>query len=111
MISRAKFMGGSQDLGTKSADFDFVPAAGRAARVAATVAAIKAKLPAATTFKHKGGPIAILWNYSATNSLNLADVGGNTIVAVAAGKIAKIALLNNSTVNGIWIAIVRTKLS
>jgi hypothetical protein len=108
MITRAKFMGGAQDL-TPGADFFLVPEAGKFARVTQSVASVKAKLPPATGYPQKGGSIAFVFNNHATNTLTLADNGGNVIASLTPGQMAIVLLYGNTTANGLWSVIIRNK--
>jgi len=110
VITEAAFFGGSQEL-APVVDFDIVPQVGRLVLVTPGAAALVGLLPDARRFPHTGGPIAWVANLGA-QTFTIKDHSGTvTVVAVAAGKVGKILLRDNTTSDGLWAGYIRTRLT
>lgn len=100
MISIETFYGEDIELST-AASFAIVPTLARLWQVTATVGSLAGTLPSARSMR-KGGPSALILN-AGSNAFAIKDKTGATIIAsLAAGKLAELTLLSNSTTAGVW---------
>ena len=107
MINREEFYGRSQVL-TPSADFTLNPLAGVVVKVTPSVTLIKGLFPDARYFENPGGRIAHVYNKHASNQLRLATKNGTVFATLNAGKMAVVDLLDNTTEDGSWQALIFT---
>lgn len=101
-------MGGSVDL-NPSANFSLNPRAYRLVKVVPTTGSLKGLMVAANSFKQCGSHFMVIFN-AGSFAFDLADNGGNSFATLQPAQIALVSLLNNSSVNGVWVAVVRAML-